>query len=83
MEDKVNAMYAVNERIKKEASFRRTYRDVPLYSAVGHNSIGNMVVEDDDEDESVEDEEEEGVMIGDTPVKRNCCTQMRDCCVIT
>ena len=83
LEDKVNAMYAVNERIRKEASFRRTYRDVPLYSAVDHDNIGNMVVADDDEDESVEDEEEEeGMVIRDTPTKRNCFTQMSGCCII-
>lgn len=71
IDDKVTAIHAVNERIKKEASFRRTYRDVPLYGGGDEEELGTCT-EEDEEEESASGE----------PIlhaKRPYCA----CCIIT
>lgn len=41
IENKVNDIHATHERIKKEASFKRSYRETPLYGA-SHYSLSDF-----------------------------------------
>ncbi len=72
-DNKLTEMYIVNERIKKEASFKRTYTPVPIYGAkhISHSSYYDNKVEFDDDNSASES------MLSNEPVKQksySCCT---------
>lgn len=89
IDDKVSAIHAVNERIKKEASFRRKYRDVPLYNNTTTDGLSshetNLIVDDDDEEddeEDVQDDEDDGIVLAQ-PIRRKSKCRYCSCCSIT
>lgn len=75
IDDKVTEIHVVNERIKKEANFRRTYSKVPLYGAkhITHTDYNeDSSSSGSDTDEGIIDQN----MLRNRPVgkKDNCCS---------
>ena len=73
IENKLTDICVVNDRIKKEAAFKRTYSQTHLYGAK-HFAMSdyNSGDSDNDSNEIIEDEEMEPV------IKRRCV-----CCIIS
>lgn len=75
MDDKLSGICVVNERIKSEATFKRTYTQTPLYGAK------HLSPTDYGGDSTEEDDDESDHMVAD-PMMKNLKKSHNCCCVI-